>query len=73
MTNEPVYLTAEEASILQNAVGRIVSGGIRLQDADFDIPPQHTDVDEPPPLVPDDHSPDDGDPFPSPENPADTA
>jgi hypothetical protein len=38
MANDPIYLTAEEAGILQTAVGRIVSDGIRLQDSDLQLP-----------------------------------
>ena len=41
MTNESVFLTAEEASTLQAAVGRIISSGIRLHASDVRIPAEN--------------------------------
>jgi hypothetical protein len=38
MANEPVFLTVEEAAFLKEAVGRIVSTGIRVQDSEFKLP-----------------------------------
>lgn len=33
MANDSIFLTAEEATTLQEAVGRIVDTGLRIQDA----------------------------------------
>lgn len=38
MENQPVKLTPDEVSTLQEAVERIVSSGIRVQDTELQIP-----------------------------------
>jgi hypothetical protein len=64
MANESVFLTADEASSLQAAVGRIVSTGLRVHDAEVEIPaanqggaektvdaPSQDGADPPPPAI----------------------
>jgi len=46
MTNESVFLTTDEASSLQAAVGRIISTGIRLSDSELQIPVEKSSRDE---------------------------
>lgn len=57
MSNEPVFLTADEASSLQAAVGRIVSSGIKVQDAELQLPADRETVAEKPPVIPPEEAP----------------
>ncbi len=46
MASDSVFLNGEEASSLQEAVERIVSSGIRVQEAEIQIPPSGNEGDE---------------------------